>query len=73
MNDMRVALAQAGIAKAAPLLVMVMIEDYSKVPSRVVREYVIDYNDEQQRRVFAAQCRNAIEGGQCVSSMRVDA
>lgn len=32
----------------------------------LLREYVMDHNDDQQRRTLGQQCRNAFEAGQAV-------
>jgi hypothetical protein len=31
-----------------------------------LHEFVMDHNDQQQRRVLGEQCRNAFSAGQCV-------
>lgn len=37
-----------------------------KTPFRV---YVMEHNNEEQRRVLGMQCRNAFEAGQCISTV----
>lgn len=34
-----------------------------------LREYVMDHDDQSQRRVLGEQCRNAFEGGQIIVTM----
>ena len=34
----------------------------------LVRQYVMDHDDQVQRRVLGEQCRNAFEAGQAVST-----
>lgn len=39
----------------------------------LMRRYVMDHNDIQQRRVLGEQCRNAFEGGQRIVTYPEDA
>lgn len=73
MNVMQTALLAAGVTRAGPMQVLVLVEDYRQEPVKLVREYVFDYNNDHERRTFAAQSRAALEAGQAVSTQRVDA
>lgn len=47
------------------LLIRVRVYTDAKMTT-LLREYVMDHNDDQQRRTLGQQCRNAFEGGQAV-------
>jgi hypothetical protein len=51
------------------LLIRVFIEDYTNDEPQLIREYVIDHDNLQHRRVLGEQCRNAFEAGQAVQTI----
>lgn len=65
-TPLRTKLAEAGLPRAEPLMVLVMVE---RPDGSVLREYEFDYNDPQQRHVFAAQARAALEAGQLICTV----
>lgn len=39
--------------------------------STAFKQYVMDHDDQSQRRVLGEQCRNAFEGGQVIVTMPI--
>lgn len=47
------------------LLIKVIV---SNPDGTIFRQYIMDHDDTQQRRVLGEQCRNAFEAGQSIST-----
>lgn len=53
---------------------VMVFEDFSSLRCNewAIIDYVLDYNDEIQRKRLATSCRDAFEAGQVVLTMPVD-